>query len=74
VIAFVGLLFNITIGYIIIRESTNINAVQPAGIIDGGKALLKSGIYFSKTRLKDGTIFFKHIAEGIVEELDLKIV
>ena len=32
------------------------------------------GIYFSKTRLKDGTMFFKHIAEGIVEELDLKIV
>ena len=24
--------------------------------------------------MKDGTIFFKHIAEGIVEELDLKIV
>ena len=24
--------------------------------------------------MKDGTTFFKHIAEGIVEELDLKIV
>jgi hypothetical protein len=32
------------------------------------------GIYFSKTRLKDGTMFFKHIAEGIAKELDLKIV
>jgi hypothetical protein len=37
-------------------------------------SLKKSGIYFRKTRLKDGTIYFKHIAEGIVEELDLKIV
>ncbi|CAB4031788.1 Hypothetical predicted protein [Paramuricea clavata] len=40
----------------------------------GGNALLKSGIYFNKTRLKNGTIFFKYIAEEIVEELDLKIV
>jgi hypothetical protein len=49
-----------------------INAVQPTQALDGEKVLLKSGIYFSKTRLKYGTIFFKHIAEGIVEKLDLK--
>jgi hypothetical protein len=30
---------------------------------------LKAGIYFSKTRLKEGTIVFKHIAEGTIQEL-----
>ena len=40
----------------------------------GERALIKAGIYFSKTRLKEGTIFFKHIAEGTISELDLSIL
>ena len=40
----------------------------------GERALIKAGIYVSKTQLKEGTIFFKHIAEGTISELDLSIL
>lgn len=32
---------------------------------------MKAGIYFSKIRLKEGAVVFKHIAEGTIQDLHL---